>query len=288
VIRKGAAIGWGVLLAGAGLASIASLPVQLGFAVVAIGVIGMAHGASDLAIVAPARRTAFLACYLTAAALCLLWWLREPAAAMPLFLLASALHFGLEDGAEAGMLERLVRGVGLVTVPAALHPVGLTDLLAGATGQSTIVPAMVQTMRLFGLLAGGALLSLALPRRDGRLLAGTLALLLPPPLVGFSLGFLILHALPQTDVRRERIGCRTVFAYLRAVAPILALALVMAGACALLLVRRHGGVEILFACMAALAVPHLLVTPWFEGAAQASRPRRPLPFRPAARWRPAD
>jgi Brp/Blh family beta-carotene 15,15'-monooxygenase len=288
VIRKGAAIGWGVLLAGAGLASIASLPVQLGFAVVAIGVIGMAHGASDLAIVAPARRTAFLACYLTAAALCLLWWLREPAAAMPLFLLASALHFGLEDGAEAGMLERLARGVGLVTVPAALHPVGLTDLLAGATGQSTIVPAMVQTMRLFGLLAGGALLSLALPRRDGRLLAGTLALLLPPPLVGFSLGFLILHALPQTDVRRERIGCRTVFAYLRAVAPILALALVMAGACALLLVRRHGGVEILFACMAALAVPHLLVTPWFEGATQASRPRRPLPFRPAARWRPAD
>lgn len=286
--RAGPAIAWGALLAAAGAASVAPLAVQLGFAVAAIGVIGMAHGASDLAIVAPTRRPIFLACYLTAAALCLLWWLRQPAAAMPLFLIASALHFGLEDGAQGGVAERLARGIGLVTVPAVLHPIGLADLLASATGQSAIVPVMVDMMRLLGLLAGSALLGMALLRRDRRLLAGTLALLLLPPLIGFSLGFLILHALPQTRVRQARIGCRSVIAYLRAVAPILLLALAMAGLCALLLVQRHGGVEILFACMAALAVPHLLVTPWFEGTSRAKTPRRPLSVRPAARWRPAD
>lgn len=281
--RAGPATGWTGLLLAASAASVAPLPVQLGFAVVAIGVIGMAHGASDLAIVAPGRRPLFLACYLTAAGVCLVWWLCDPAAAMPMFLLASALHFGLEDAPGGGVAERAARGIGLVAVPAVLHPASLAILLASATGSADLTSTMVETMRPLGALAGGAMLAMAAWRRDGRLMAGTFALLLPPPLVGFSLGFLILHALPQTRVRQARIGCRTTTDYLRAVAPILALALAMAGLCALLLVRRHGGVEILFACMAALAVPHLLVTPWFEAAAWAA-----VPVRRAVRWRPAD
>ena len=47
--------------------------------------------------------------------------------------------------------------------------------------------------------------ALAWQRRDRHLAGGVAALLLMPPLIGFTLGFLILHALPQTTERRPTI-----------------------------------------------------------------------------------
>jgi len=273
-VARPALIGWGVLGAAAIAASFAPLLVQLGYAVVAVGVIGMAHGASDLAIVERARRPAFLGLYGVVSLACLWWWTAQPAVALPLFLLASAIHFALEDAPSGTLTERAARGVSLIATPAVVHSTELRELLVIAGGPDALVPGLVTAMTLIGGVTAGGLMVLAWQRRDMRLALGTLTLLAFPPLIGFSLGFLILHALPQTAIRQERIGCRTTAGYVRAVAPILLLAFVLAGVVGALLLRVDAsGVRALFAAIAALAVPHLLVTPWFSGETQPARLR---------------
>jgi beta-carotene 15,15'-dioxygenase len=270
MMLRAPAIGWGALLTAGAAVALGSLPVQLAFAVVAIGVIGMAHGASDLAIVARGRRPLFLSAYLATSAACLLWWTAIPAVALPAFLAASAVHFGLEDAPDGPTVERVARGVGLVAAPAVLHMGSLTILLGYAGMPAEWLPGCVRGLVVLGGAGAATLLAFGLRRRDMRLLSGALMLLILPPLIGFSLGFLLLHALPQTHARRERLGCDTTMDYVVATLPVLILALVMTGVVGAVLLRwDHTGTRALFAGVAALAVPHLLVTPWFDRAAHA-------------------
>lgn len=265
MILRAPALGWGVLLAAAVAAAFGPLTVQLGFAVVAVGVIGLAHGASDLAIVEPDRRAAFLALYGTVIVVCLGWWIAAAAVALPAFLLASALHFGLEDAPADRPLERLARGTSLVATPATIHAAALGNLLSLAGVPDDTTPLLVELLAVAGGVSAAGLLALGIARRDRRLLIGTAALLLLPPLIGFSLGFLILHAVPQTVERRIRLGRTSMAAYLRAIWPILLAAVILIGGIGIIVLRFDPtGVRSLFAGIAALAMPHLLVTPWFE------------------------
>jgi len=256
--------GWSLLLGAAAAASIGSMTVQLTFAIVAIGVIGMAHGASDLAIIEPRQRPLFVALYVCVGAACLWWWIADPALALPAFLIASALHFGVEDAPADRPLERVARGTSLVATPATFHASNLTDILRLGGTSPDVLPAMVSAMALSGAIAAAYLMVRASQRHDLRLLIGTMALVVLPPLVGFSVGFLVLHAEPQTVERRTQIGCATTGSYLRATAPILVAAILLATIIGVLLVHSDpSGVRPLFAGIAALAVPHLIVTPSF-------------------------
>ena len=256
--------GWSLLLGAAAAASIGSMTVQLTFAIVAIGVIGMAHGASDLAIIERRQRPLFVALYVCVGAACLWWWIADPALALPAFLIASALHFGVEDAPADRPLERVARGTSLVATPATFHASNLTDILRLGGTSPDVLPAMVSAMALSGAIAAAYLMVRASQRHDLRLLIGTMALVVLPPLVGFSVGFLVLHAEPQTVERRTQIGCATTGSYLRATAPILVAAILLATIIGVLLVHSDpSGVRPLFAGIAALAVPHLIVTPSF-------------------------
>ncbi|RYY15554.1 MAG: hypothetical protein EON55_06115 [Alphaproteobacteria bacterium] len=258
-------MGWSVLLGAAVIAAFAPLTVQLGFAVIAVGLIGLAHGASDLAVVDRDRRPAFLRLYGLITAICLVWWIAAPAVALPAFLLASAVHFGVEDAPVDRPIERIARGTSLVATPATLHMTVLAGLLHLGGLPDDAAHATSVLLAVAGGLAAAGLLAWGIVRHDRRLLFGTAVLLLLPPLVGFSLGFLILHAVPQTVERRARLGYATIAAYLRATAPVLLAAVILvAGVASLILHWDPTGVRSLFAGIAALAMPHLLVTPWFE------------------------
>lgn len=272
------AIGRAMLTGAVLAASLGPLPIQLGFAVLAIGVVGMAHGASDLAIIEPSRRPLFLLLYGAVSLICLAWWAQYPQIALPLFLIASAIHFGVEDAPRGALSERAARGISLVATPAILHRRDYADILGFAAGHG-VAPTTLSLLIAMG--AGATLLVMILGWRRGdmRLLIGTGALLVLPPLVGFSVGFLILHALPQTDLRRRAIGCASHGAYFRVVGPILLAAILIVVLIGAFFVYREGtGIRALFAGIAALAMPHLLVTPWFEGRATrhvaAMRPGR--------------
>jgi Brp/Blh family beta-carotene 15,15'-monooxygenase len=264
MITRAPAWGWSLLLGAAAAASIGALTVQLAFAVVAIGVVGMAHGASDLAIIRRRQRPLFVALYVFTGAACLWWWIADPAVALPAFLIASAIHFGVEDAPADRPLERVARGTSLVATPATFHVSNLTELLRLGGTSTVVLPVMVSAMAVFGALSAAYLVVRASQRHDLRLFLGTVALAILPPLVGFSVGFLILHAEPQTFERRTRIGCATLGRYLRTTAPICVAAILLVIMIGVLMVRSDpSGVRPLFAAIAALAVPHLIVTPLF-------------------------
>jgi Brp/Blh family beta-carotene 15,15'-monooxygenase len=264
--------GIALLVAGAVAAAPAPLPVQLAFAIFGIGIVGMVHGAGDLAVVEPSRRLLFLAAYGVVSLVTLLWWTTDPAIALPAFLIASAVHFGMEDAPNGALSERIARGVALIAAPATLHAAGYAALLRTAGGSSSLLATYTLILAAAGGAAAILLLILAWQRRDLRLAGGVAALLILPPLVGFTLGFLILHAMPQTVERRDRLGFADTMSYLRAVAPVFGGAVLLAAVVAgLLLHFDPSGVRGLFAGIAALAVPHLLVTPWFEGRTTPDR-----------------
>lgn len=261
-----------VLATAAAAAAVAPLPVQLTFAIVGLGGVGMVHGAGDLAVVAPAWRRTFVIVYGVVSLATLLWWTADPAMALPAFLVASAIHFGIENAPKGGIGERFAHGAGLIAAPAALHSADYAALLHAAAGQASTITGYGPLLAGVGGLAGMALLLLASTRRDARLAGGACALLVLPPLIGFTVGFLLLHALPQTDMRRDRLGHTSTIAYLRAVTPIMAAAFVLGGVTILLLSRFDpSGVRGLFAGIAALAMPHLLVTPFFEQRGRETR-----------------
>jgi len=260
-VRSGWAALWGAALA----ASFSPLAGQVLFATVAIGLIGMAHGASDLDIVKRKRQFSFLAAYGLVIVLCLFWWHGAPALALPVFLLASAVHFALEDAPHGGSIERLARGISMIASPATLHLQAFGTILHEA-GLGFPLPApLAISIALIGGIAASGLIAVGLLRRDRRLVTGTLALLLLPPFVGFSMGFLILHALPQTRQRRDRLGCKSYTGYLRATWPVLTAAILLAaGTIVMMHPTDKAGIQSLFAALAALAIPHMLITPWFE------------------------
>ena len=219
-ITGGAArIGWAVMTLGALVAIALPLMAQLVFAAVMLGIVGMAHGASDVAVVAPHRRSPFVLAYLAVAAISVLWWIEAPQQALPLLLGVSALHFAMEDAPDGSVIERSARGVGLIAAPAVLHHHSFASLLTLAGGGAGSAKALALVLGGLGAAAAATLIALSLARRDVRLLAGTLALVLLPPLVGFALGFVILHAMPQTEARSRALGCRSIGSYVRAVAP---------------------------------------------------------------------
>lgn len=274
--------GIALLVVGGAFAASAALPVQLAFAILGIGVVGMLHGAGDLAVVPKGRWPLFLAAYSLVSLSTLVWWINDPAIALPAFLLASAIHFGIEDARDGTAAERLARGAALILAPAAMHSTNYASLLDLAGGSASTLAALTPILAIIGGLAGTALLLLAGRRRDLHLALGTGALLLLPPLIGFTIGFLVLHALPQTKERRDRLGCNSTMVYLKTVMPIFVAAVLLAGVAAgLLLQFDPSGVRGLFAGIAALAVPHLLVTPWFE----ARLPLSALPASPGIKAR---
>lgn len=263
--------GWVALAGAATAASFGGLAAQLCFAVLAVGVIGMAHGASDLAIVPRPQRPLFVTLYLTAGAAYVAWWVADPAIALPLFLIISAVHFGLEDAPHGSVLERVARGVSLIATPATLHVASLSNILLAAGAPEGVSSIMAGSLAVSGAIAGGALVILGIQRSDMRLLFGKAALLLLPPLVGFSVGFLVLHALPQTIERKVQLRCSSIASYLRAVSPVLGAAVLLVALIGITMLSWDPtGVRPLFAAIAALAIPHLLITPWFAAHVHTS------------------
>ncbi|KTT58082.1 hypothetical protein SB8_10240 [Pseudomonas oryzihabitans] len=268
--------GWLALLLTAGLASLVGGAGQLAFALVVGLGLGLLHGASDLCLVSPARRPAFLSCYLATALACLLCWQLAGALALALFLLLSAWHFAHEDELFAGRLTSLALGLFIVGGPALLHPAAVARLLGLAMGPAASL-ALAQWLTWL-LVLGGALslpvLLLAAWQRRCPWLAVTLfAVVLAPPLVGFALGFYLLHAAPQSGVRQRLLGAASLKAYLWLTWPILlgAVVFTLAGGLVFLLQERTG-VRALFAVLAAFAVPHMLVLPRFLVADAEAEP----------------
>ncbi|MBB3950825.1 Brp/Blh family beta-carotene 15,15'-dioxygenase [Aureimonas jatrophae] len=278
------AVALGLALAGVG-AEWAGGFVPFAFAAVLILVLGLPHGASDhLAALrgrpwreAPGRLALFLFLYLAAVAATLALWRVAPGVALAAFLALSTLHFALDDVAAAPwhqyVPERLARGLMPVTLPALLHGETLAQLFSALStpedGAALARTAALLAPLVLVLVLAAALLRWLRHEREpaAEIALGAVALLVFPPLVGFALVFAPIHSRGQTRERMAELGLPDLGRYLRACAPTLFGAALLFGALGLLFAGgRAPALGPLFVGLAALTVPHMLVTPLFARA----------------------
>ncbi|MBB3936569.1 Brp/Blh family beta-carotene 15,15'-dioxygenase [Aureimonas phyllosphaerae] len=280
VRRPSSRLLWAAAFAILGLAAdLAAGPMPLAFAAILILALGLPHGASDhLAAMAgrrmrdaPGRLLSFLALYLGAVAATLLLWHAAPGATLAAFLTLSAVHFAIDDVRdELRLAERVARGLMPMTLPALFHTEALTHLFAAlstpASGQGLTQAALVLSPLVLALV----LLAIVLRLRDGdrasalELALSASALLAFTPLVGFALVFALVHSRGQTHERMAELHLPTLRAYLLACAPTLLGAAILFASLAVLFANDQAlALSAVFIGLAALTVPHMLVTPLF-------------------------
>ncbi|WP_426935316.1 beta-carotene 15,15'-dioxygenase, Brp/Blh family [Pseudomonas fulva] len=229
--------------------------------------LGLLHGASDLYLIEHGQRRRFVLSYLGVAIVCALVWQVAGALALTAFLLLSVWHFAHEDEVFQRRHEQIALGLFILGGPAVLHSDAVARLLnlAMAAGASSALGGwLAVTLACAGLIAFGVLLMSAWQQRDLRLALTLLLVVVTPPLIGFALGFYLLHAEPQTRVRERMVGALSMGDYLHRTWPVL----VGAGMFALVggavfWQQEQTGIRALFVVLAAFALPHMVVLPRF-------------------------
>ncbi len=265
---------------------------QLAVLLTAVVLTGMPHGAFDHWVARPilVRRLGrhwavpFGAAYLALSGLVWLAWQMAPGATLVGFLLASVVHFGLgdtEDGLAPTGVPRAVSvsvyGALPLLLPVALHPAAAAPVLAAlaALPIATMERLLHDAVWLLPVWAGafGWVVVQAWRERRGvaERLATALGFALLPPLLAFGLYFGTGHAVRHM----LRLGAWHSPRDLPAAAQWLAWTAIPAGAvcaaglAALALAGRDTTVSLLtpgFKVIAALTLPHMLVTAWLDRA----------------------
>jgi len=235
---------------------------------------------------------AFLSGYLLVALLALAFCVVQPLYFWPVFLIASIWHFGAGD-VEPGLaprgweqLEVWARGAMPIVWPVAFHPEAVSSLfamLAGPSGGSVLGERVVQAGSRAAPWIAVTLFAVCVrhvcwgrrsgDRRHARVVVEITALALAgaalPPLLFFALYFCgwhsVRHALGLLDTLGREASIRGLAQLARGaltptLAPLVAAGVVMLG-------LAPGGLEpsalqVLFAGLAALAVPHMLLWLW--------------------------
>ena len=269
-----------------------SLMLQLSVLLAGIILVGFPHGAFDHMVARPvlAPRLGqlwwgpFGVAYLGLAGLVWAAWTLAPILTLVLFLVGSVLHFGLgdtEDSLDQGRVPRwaavLIFGAVPILLPVAFHPVQAAPLL-GAIGNVT-EPAMAQALSLSIWLvpawiaafvwlcwAGGR------DRTDLSLLAITaICFGLLPPLLAFGLYFGLVHS-PRHLLR---LGAwhdpwdpyRAAVWAARVIVPAGIFCALGIGGLALVTPDVSTGLMVpIFRIIAALTLPHMIVTAWLGKA----------------------
>jgi Brp/Blh family beta-carotene 15,15'-monooxygenase len=248
----------------------------------------------------PAWLPSFFILYLAIAAAVIAIWRWQPVVSLALFLLVSALHFGLDALRERhdpiprlGQLARItVRGVLPIALPSFLASAEVTevyrlllpaDMLLKATLVERIASiALLSTagLTVLAVVSEGTSTAIALAKSAVPLV---LLYLFLPPLLAFAVFFCFDHSMRHVlelshrfDPQRALRGARD---FIWAALP-LSLVTVLGGAAAFYYTRGAGDIDLAlarttFIGLAALTVPHMLVTEIAETATQEATAGRP-------------
>jgi Brp/Blh family beta-carotene 15,15'-monooxygenase len=264
-----------LLLAAAAYAGMSmNSTVLLAVLVAGVVCLGLPHGSLDPLVARKLFRTdrrftmvRFLLAYAILAALCAVSWIASPNIALSIFLGISALHFGSDWQQRGSVWGRAAYGACVVTVPTLHHAESVRQIYIalGATAAGDIVSAS----RFIAWTAiSVAMLTLLLQPRGRRqdwlelsiILIGAIAL---PPLLFFVCYFCLLHSPRHLIATSREVELHGVGAFLKVVAPTVGATLVLAALLWHLLpgVESNGRMlETVFIGLAALTVPHMLLT----------------------------
>ncbi|MDG2403846.1 MAG: Brp/Blh family beta-carotene 15,15'-dioxygenase, partial [Paracoccaceae bacterium] len=252
------------------------------FALAAIVIIGLPHGAFDGAVALALgygktlkSMLVFVVSYLIISILVVLFWLAFPVLALLLFLAISAVHFGIGDSQSGFILQRAVQTLahgGLVVVGVSLmHRPEVEPIFAHLVGGETFLLWAALSVAAYGLvviLMAYAVLAYWQPilrLRFGELAGLALAYYLLPPLAGFALYFCAVHSARHMrhlwdDLRESAYWGHRMLP----LAVLFTVASWMAGAVTLWLMPAAEALDgailrVVFIGLAALTVPHIIL-----------------------------
>jgi Brp/Blh family beta-carotene 15,15'-monooxygenase len=250
------------------------------FALACVVIIGLPHGAFDGAI---ARHlgygrgwrglTSFIGLYLGLAAAVVVFWIWQPALALGLFLLLSAVHFGYGDATGATAVSRMVQiaahgGVAVFGI-SLFHLQQVTPLFAALTGGDVAVAVLMAELfpltmiPVAGLYLICAIREAALRPRLVELALLCLLLSIVPPLVGFALYFCVIHTGRHMQHIWQHLRGRATPRHILGEAALFTVAS-WAGGVMIWLWLDSGNVsqdllQVIFIGLAALTVPHMIL-----------------------------
>ncbi len=248
-----------------------------------VALLGLPHGALDHRVAGalwPLRSAkahmSFVSGYLGLSAAVLLAWMLAPGPALAAFLVYSAYHFSDDWRQEIGLLHSLPLGISVIALPALAWQTDVAALFAylAPTAFAAGLASLLHDLAVASLAA--AVFCLALNMRRQPWLAAEFGLLaatglLVPPLVYFAIYFCGLHSPRHFLMTADQLGLTPVQG-LRAALPVTAATLAMAAAGAATLMLAAPSFEtvtmlVIFAGLAAVTVPHMLLTERFRAMA---------------------
>ena len=238
---------------------------------------GLPHGAYDIALL---RRTIALdwramvlavGGYAAIALLMAVAWATVPLAALIVFLAVAALHFGEDWQMLDEPLLRVAAGAAIIAAPTIAHPAAVSALfVAMSDARAHVIAQIIAAAAPVALLVTAV--GIASAWRDGsRRWAAAMALcllllLIVPPVAGFALFFVFLHAPRHLAQTRSSLRDMT-FARWLATGAGLSVAAILGWWAVQRLAPALADTALAvqaFQLLASVAVPHLLLSRWLE------------------------
>jgi len=249
-----------------------------------VALLGLPHGALDHRIattlwplVTRRHHAMFVAGYIGLAIAVLALWIIAPSIALAAFLIYSALHFSDDWRADLRLWQSLPLGVSVIALPALVFQSDVAVLFGFLIAEptATLFAALLHKTAIAAIIASALCLVVNLRRApwvttEYALLVATA--LVTPPLIYFVIYFCLLHSPRHFLLTADQLRLTPLQA-LRAAWPILMATLAIAVLGALVLADftpafEPATLQIVFIGLAAVTVPHMLLTGVFRSVHQ--------------------
>ena len=249
-----------------------------------VALLGVPHGALDhrvasalWSLTTPRDHAGFIVGYIGLSIAVVVLWIIAPSIALAAFLIYSALHFSDDWRAEVGLWQSLPLGISVIALPALVFQSDVAVLFGFLIPEptATLFAALLHNIAIAAIIASA--LCLLVNLRHAPWVAVEYALLVAtalvtPPLIYFVIYFCALHSPRHFLLTADQLGLTPLQA-LRAASPILVATLAMTALGAIVLAVftpafDQATLQIVFIGLAALTVPHMLLTAVFRSTHQ--------------------
>lgn len=249
-----------------------------------VALLGLPHGALDHRVasalwplITPRDHAIFIAGYIGLAIAVVVFWIIAPSFALGAFLIYSALHFSDDWRDDVGLWQSLPLGFSVIALPAFVFQSDVAVLFGFLTAEptATLFAALLHKTAIAAIIASAVCLVVNFRRApwvtvEYALLVATA--LVAPPLIYFVIYFCALHSPRHFLITADQLRL-TPLQGLRFAWPILMATMAMTAVGAIVLSAFNPAFEpatlqIVFIGLAALTVPHMLLTAVFRSVHQ--------------------
>ena len=249
-----------------------------------VALLGLPHGALDHRVasalwplITRRHHAVFIAGYIGLSVAVVVLWIIAPGIGLGAFLIYSALHFSDDWRAELGLWQSLPLGISVIALPALVFQSDVAVLFGFLTAEptATLFAALLHKTAIAAIFVSALCLMVNLRRTPWVMVEYAVLVataLITPPLIYFVIYFCLLHSPRHFLLTADQFKL-TPRQALRATSPILMSTLAIAAVGALVLAVftpafEPAALQIVFIGLAALTVPHMLLTAVFRSVHQ--------------------